>query len=101
VYFTIQPGAASIVGATQTNGKGGWLIYPNYVGEAAGARFDFWRYDPDGLGWTVYGQGTVTASGAQIVPDSAVRLYEFTGAMINGGGTVGPPGPPPGVEAER
>jgi RHS repeat-associated protein len=89
VYFTIQPGGAYIVGAKKDKAKGGWIVYPNTVGEAPGARFSFWQYDPEGIGWKIYGLGTVTPDGQKIVPDPQVRIYEFTGAMINGGGSPG------------
>jgi RHS repeat-associated protein len=48
----------------------------------------------------VYGQGTVTADAAQVVPDPGVSIYEFTGAMINVPGLT-PPGiaPAPGNDA--
>lgn len=87
VYFTIQPGGAYVKGATR--GTGARLIYPNYTHQPAGARFDFWRYEPDGIGWGVYGQGTATPNGQQVVPDPGVKIYEFTGAMINSGRSPG------------
>ncbi|GAA4734680.1 RHS repeat-associated core domain-containing protein [Phytohabitans rumicis] len=37
-------------------------------------------------GWYVYGRGTVSADGKQVVPDPGVRVWEFTGAMFNGSG---------------
>lgn len=76
VYFTIQPGSARIIPPRAQ------LIYPNYTGDKPGTRIDFWNYNPTGRGWYVYGQGTVTADGRQIVPDPGVVLYEFTGAMV-------------------
>ena len=45
-FFTIQPGGAYI----KVNGsgpQGARLIYPNAVHAPAGAKFDFWNYDPD------------------------------------------------------
>ena len=76
VYFTIQPGGSQIIPPRAQ------LIYPNFIGSKPGARIDFWNYDPTGKGWYVYGQGTVTADGRQIMPDPGVVLYEFTGAMV-------------------
>ena len=31
--------------------------------------YEFWQYDPEGQGWHVYGQGTVTPDAKQVVPD--------------------------------
>ena len=76
VYFTIQPGGSQIIPPRAQ------LIYPNFIGSRPGTRIDFWNYDPTGKGWYIYGQGTVTADGKQIVPDQGVVLYEFTGAMV-------------------
>jgi RHS repeat-associated protein len=76
VYFTVQPGGSQIIPPRAQ------LIYPNFIGSKPGTRIDFWNYDPTGKGWYVYGQGTVTADGRQIVPDPGVVLYEFSGAMV-------------------
>jgi RHS repeat-associated protein len=77
VYFTVQPGGAYVFP------KGARIIYPNYTNQLPGARVEFWNYDPDERGWHIYGHGTVTADGKRIVPDPGVRVYEFSGAMIN------------------
>jgi RHS repeat-associated protein len=95
IYFTAQPGGAVISGA-----HGEWLgaqvVYPNYNDELPKARGLFWRYEPDGLGWSPYGMGTVTANGRQVVPDQGTRIYALSGAMFNGGPGVPPDdGPPP------
>ena len=76
VYFTIQPGGSQIIPPRAQ------LIYPNFIGSSPGTRIDFWNYDATGKGWYVYGQGTVTKDGRQIVPDPGVVLYEFSGAMV-------------------
>jgi RHS repeat-associated protein len=76
VYFTIQPGGSQIIPPRAQ------LIYPNFIGSKPGQRIDFWNYDPTGKGWYVYGQGTVTPNGQQIIPDPGVVLYEFSGAMV-------------------
>ena len=97
VYFTIQPGGATL---TSMNGKaqqGARLIYPNFSGAAPGTRIDFWNYDARGKGWYVYGQGTVTPTGKQVIPDAGVAIYEFTGAMISLPSNAPPDGPPPGA----
>jgi RHS repeat-associated protein len=89
VYFTVQPGNAYV------SEGGAWIVYPNYTHLVPGTRVDFWQYDPeDPRGWFVYGQGTVTADGSQVVPDPGVRIYSFSGAMFNASGLV-----PPGVQA--
>jgi RHS repeat-associated protein len=81
VYFTAQPGGAVISGA-----KGEWLgaqvVYPNYRHELPKARGVFWRYEPDGLGWSPYGMGSVQADGRQFVPDPDTRIYALSGAMF-------------------
>lgn len=77
LYFTIQPGGAYLSKPAQ-------LIYPNYTSLPAGQRVPFWNYDPDKKGWYVYGRGTVTPDGKQVVPDDDTRIWAFTGAMITG-----------------
>ncbi len=81
IYFTIQPGGAYIhtYGAQK---QGARLIYPNLRRAEPGTRFEFWNYDPKKKGWYIYGNGTVTSDGRQIVPDPGVVIYEFTGAMV-------------------
>src|SRR5262249_7813723 len=54
-----------------------------------------WNYDPDDRGWYVYGLGHISTDGKQAVPDKGVAIYEFTGAMFNGGNAPPPAGPPP------
>jgi len=78
VYFTIQPGGSQIIPPRAQ------LIYPNFIGSAPGARIDFYNYDAAEKGWYIYGQGTVTPDGKQIIPDAGVTLYEFSGAMVAG-----------------
>ena len=86
VYFTVQPGRAYL-------SKGAQIIYPNYTHLPAGARVAFWNYDASGQGWYVYGHGSVTPNGKQVVPDYGVRVWEFTGSMITG--SPKPPGSGP------
>jgi RHS repeat-associated protein len=81
VFASIQPGGARVIPPRAQ------LIYPNYTNERAGARIDFWNYDPEEKGWYIYGQGTVSANGKQIIPDPGVVIYEFTGIMISSGGS--------------
>jgi RHS repeat-associated protein len=78
LYFTVQPGRAYL-------SKGAQIVYPNWSHLPPGQRVDFWNYDANDRGWYVYGQGTVTPDGKQVMPDPGVRVWEFTGAMISGG----------------
>ncbi|MFD9961637.1 DNRLRE domain-containing protein [Amycolatopsis sp. NPDC058986] len=75
VYFTVQPGGSYLFP------EGATIVYPNYTKEAPGTRTQFWNYDPDGKGWHIYGYGTVSPDGKQIVPDGNVKFYRLTGAM--------------------
>ncbi len=83
VYFTIQPGGAHLQGLTMKTSVGARLIYPNFGNSPPGTRIDFWNYDSVTKGWYVYGQGTVSANGKQVVPDAGVVIYEFSGAMVS------------------
>jgi RHS repeat-associated protein len=82
-YFTVQPGGSYVYP------RGAQIVYPNTTGLPAGIRVEFWDYDAQGRGWHVYGHGSVTADRRQIVPDPDVRVWEFTGAMINVPGLLG------------
>ncbi len=75
VYFTVQPGRAYL-------SKGAQIVYPNWAHLPPGQRAEFWNYDAKDRGWYVYGRGTVTADGKQVVPDPGVRVWQFTGAML-------------------
>ncbi len=94
VYFTIQPGGGFIETRGSAWPQGARVVYPNYRHEKPGSRINFWNYDPEDRGWHVYGLGSVTASGAQVVPDTGVAIYRFTGTMINDGQSPPPEGPP-------
>ena len=76
-YFTVQPGGSYIFP------QGAQIIYPNSTHAPAGSRVQFYNYDPAGRGWYVYGAGSVTADGKQVAPDPGVKVWTFTGAMIN------------------
>ena len=80
LYFTVQPGSSYIFPS------GARIIYPNYTHLAPGTRANFWDYDPDQKGWFIYGHGTVTPDGKQVVPDPGVVVWEFTGAMLSPAG---------------
>jgi len=98
IYFTVQPGGAYIaVQGTGGYSRGARVIYPNYRRRPAGTAMAFWHYEPDeGRRWYVYGQGTVTADGSQIVPDAGVSIHEFTGAMVAPPSLAPAQGPAPG-----
>lgn len=98
IYFTIQPGDAYIETKSGSWAKGARLFYPNSHNAAPGTQFDFWNYDAPQKGWYVYGLGTVSADGKQIVPGPGVEIYEFTGAMVGSGAAekaLGPTAYPP------
>ena len=82
IYFTVQPGGAYISVPQSSGVRGGQLAYPNGLRLPRESTIDFWQYSPDGEGWHVYGQGTVTPDGSQILPNPGVVVYEFTGAMV-------------------
>jgi RHS repeat-associated protein len=77
-YFTVQPGGAYL-------NKGAQIVYPNWGHLPPGQRVEFWNYDPTDRGWYIYGEGSVSKDGKQVIPDPNVRVWEFTGAMIAGG----------------
>jgi RHS repeat-associated protein len=85
-YFTVQPGGAYL-------NKGAQIIYPNWGHLPPGQRVQFWNYDPDDKGWYVYGKGSVSNNGEQVIPDPGVRVWEFTGAMISSTSEPPPHGP--------
>lgn len=90
VFASIQPGGAQIIPPRAQ------LIYPNYTDRRPGERVNFWNYDAEGKGWYIYGQGTVSANGQQVIPDAGVSIYEFTGIMISSSGDPPDKWPNPG-----
>jgi RHS repeat-associated protein len=72
IAFTTQTHGARVESAS---GDGGRIIYPNLGGFEVGSRVDLWSYEAEGSGWQVYGQGTVSANGKQVIPDASVRLH--------------------------
>ncbi|WP_456726759.1 RHS repeat-associated core domain-containing protein [Bradyrhizobium sp. USDA 3397] len=95
IYFTAQPGGA-VISSTDGQWLGMQVVYPNYGRELPKARGVFWRYEPDGLGWSAYGAGSVSADGQQVVPDPDTRIYALSGAMFSQGGTPAGGGGPGG-----
>jgi RHS repeat-associated protein len=96
VYFTIQPGGATISNINGIRQQGARLVYPNFSGAEPGARIDFWNYDTQRKGWYIYGKGRVSKDGRQVLPDPGVEIYELTGAMISLPSGAPDEGPPPG-----
>jgi RHS repeat-associated protein len=81
LLFTLQPGGSIVETSDGTLSPGISLIFPNAFGASPGTRIDFWRPDPT-VGWLVYGQGTVTENGQQIMPDPGVAIHVLTCASI-------------------
>jgi RHS repeat-associated protein len=77
MYFTIQPGGAHI------EPYGARITYPNLTNDPPGTRVNFWSYDAEVKGWHIYGRGTVTPDGTQVMPDERVAIYKLTGASIS------------------
>ncbi len=73
-YFTLQPGGAYIDGDPSKAIK---VIYPNYDGLSPGSRVNFWNYDPSTQGWVIYGHGTVSSNGKQVIPDNGVGFRQI------------------------
>jgi RHS repeat-associated protein len=94
-YFTIQPGGAHLESASGQVTHGAQLVYPNFTHSPGGTRMNFWNYDASGKGWYIYGQGTVTQGGSQVMPDPGVVIYEFSGAMVSSPSNEPPTGPTP------
>lgn len=98
VYFSIQPAGAFVDNSATGTAAGIRVIYPNYLGATPGTRVLFWNYDPSGEGWQVYGKGTVSQDGKQVVPDPDVvqrNLMAF-GYGLENVGNAPAEGPPPG-----
>jgi len=96
VYFTVQPGGSLLLGIDAKSAKGAQIVYPNFSNAAPGTRMNFWDYDATSRGWFMYGQGSVTPDGKQVMPDPGVVIYELSGAMIATPGNAPPGGPPSG-----
>lgn len=77
--FTVQPGAACLY--TPSGGISyARVIYPNLDHQLPRARLSFWRYEPDANGWRIYGAGTVSDDGTQVVPDRNTVMTDFGSA---------------------
>lgn len=97
IFYTIQPGGATLESADGKPSPGAKLIYPNYTTQQPGTRFPLFDYDPKGRGWYIYTHGTVSADGKAIVPEKNFVIYQFTAtSAASPGGT--PAGDPPGCQ---
>ena len=77
-FFTPQAHEAEVESLDGSNGAGFRIIYPNAAGLKPGTTVDLLNYDPDRPnGWYVYGKGTVTRDGRQIVPNPGVMLKKL------------------------
>jgi RHS repeat-associated protein len=95
VSFTLQADGAVDELPDGSVGAGVRIIFPNLVNLPPGRRANFWTYDPKIKGgWFIYGQGTVTPDGKQIVPDPGVVIHRLSCSPFNIGPT--PPGTGPG-----
>jgi len=97
--FTLQLHGASAQGLNGEPRPGIRIVYPNYANLPAGSRYSLWNYDPTGEGWYVYGHGTVSADGRQVIPDPGAELQSmYCVVVINplfGGGSAPGDGQPP------
>jgi RHS repeat-associated protein len=85
-FFTPQAhGADVVLPDGRPSPKGVRMIMPNVGRLASGLRLDFWSYEIGQHGWHVYGQGTVSADGGQIVPDPEVQFFRVKCALGLGG----------------
>ncbi len=100
-FFTPQAHGTLVESATgDPTPPGVRFILPNYKGLAPGVRLDLWDYDLK-RDWYVYGQGTVTRDGRQIMPDPGIAFRRVTCLFILGPeGNAPAMNPPPGGERD-
>ncbi|GAB3788066.1 RHS repeat-associated core domain-containing protein [Dyella agri] len=79
VYFSLQPGGATVQNIDPHQTQGITLTYPNYDHVPAGTPGDFIAYSPE-VGWQHYGKGKITPDGAQLKPAVGVHLETLTSA---------------------
>ena len=91
VYFSLQPGGATVENLDPRAQQGITLTYPNYGHVPAGTPAGFLAYSPED-GWREYGKGAITPDGAQLKPEVGVHLDTLTGASWEMGS--GHPGDP-------
>src|SRR5713226_6976066 len=93
-YFTPQAHDSVVETIDGRPSVGIRIIYPNVSHLPPGTLVDLYDYNTQ-KGWYVYGQGSVTADGKQVVPNPGVGLQRLTcnNSMWN---PFSPGGPPPG-----
>lgn len=92
ILFTLQLHGARVDGASR-KGDGIRIVYPNFAHLPPGSRVDLWNYDSREVGWYIYGRGTVSSDGRQIVPDAGAELQSMH-CVSFAGNTAGPGGAP-------
>jgi RHS repeat-associated protein len=97
VYYTIQPGGATIESVTGKP-QGAKVTYPNYSTQPPGATFDIFDHDPSGRGWYVYGRVKVSADGKYIEGDKDFVLHQFQASSAASSGGSPPPKGPEGCD---
>lgn len=97
IFYTIQPGGATIESANGRPSPGARLVYPNYTNQLPGTKFPLFDYDPKGRGWYIYTHGSVSADGLSIVPERPFVIYQFTATSGASSGGI-PPDEAPGCQ---
>lgn len=92
LLFSLQMHGATTQRSDGKKAPGLRIVYPNYGGIPAGTHVPLWDYDAAKGGWYIYGQGTVTKDGRQVVPDPGVELpgmhcyggfFDYIGPLIS------------------
>lgn len=96
VLFSLQMHGARSEGPKGEKRPGIQIIFPNSARLPAGSRYDFWNYEAAKGGWYVFGQGTVSADGRQVVPDPGVELESMHCLTFGNPSGAPPTGPAPG-----
>jgi RHS repeat-associated protein len=66
VYFTMEPGTATVETTDDANGAGISIVYPNYDDGPASKEYPFYAYDVERGGWQIYAIGVPTSDGSAI-----------------------------------
>ncbi|MBD0369820.1 MAG: Ig-like domain-containing protein [Pyrinomonadaceae bacterium] len=93
LLFSLQMHGATTQRADGKKAPGLRIVYPNYGGIPAGTQVPLWDYDAAKGGWYVYGTGTVSKDGRQVVPDPGVELpgmHCYGGFFDSIGASLGP-----------
>ncbi|HEX7334055.1 MAG TPA: RHS repeat-associated core domain-containing protein [Pyrinomonadaceae bacterium] len=89
LLFTLQLHGAKVEGLNGEKRPGMRFVFPNYGQLPAGTRVNFWNYEADGAGWYMFGQGTVTPDGTQVLPDQGVELQSMQCISLMDKGDIG------------